>query len=230
MGALCLLPSAPPSCSCGGAGSPSRAPKPAGPAPFASYSGAAASGRRLQLVGRRRRAGLARGGERQGRKGDGAEFFGDDGVVEDMDGYLNYLSLEYDSVWDTKPSCSNRKFLNLQGASLGTIFLSGTVVIAGSWLPIHSVVITAGVSFVICGMVVHISLFLPQLGVPVWGGGDGDGALEMAVTIIFNALLLVFMVKLFFAMFQMKLVVIVFYLVVLIFAMSFSAGRRESSF
>ncbi|KAF5767205.1 hypothetical protein HanRHA438_Chr14g0631621 [Helianthus annuus] len=22
-----------------------------------------------------------------------------------MDGYLNYLSLEYDSVWDTKPSC-----------------------------------------------------------------------------------------------------------------------------
>nr|AAX95647.1 hypothetical protein [Oryza sativa Japonica Group]ABF98405.1 hypothetical protein LOC_Os03g49450 [Oryza sativa Japonica Group] len=47
--------------------------------------------------------------ERGGGKGDGgasggAEFFGEDGVVEDMDGYLNYLSLEYDSVWDTKPS------------------------------------------------------------------------------------------------------------------------------
>lgn len=28
----------------------------------------------------------------------------EDGVGEDMDGYMNYLSLEYDSVWDTKPS------------------------------------------------------------------------------------------------------------------------------
>uniref|UniRef100_A0A804M2F2 Uncharacterized protein n=1 Tax=Zea mays TaxID=4577 RepID=A0A804M2F2_MAIZE len=36
--------------------------------------------------------------------------------------------------------------------------------------------------------------------------------LEVAITIIFDALLLVFMVKLFFAMFQMKLVVILFYL------------------
>ena len=31
-------------------------------------------------------------------------FLDEQGVVEDMDGYLNYLSLEYDSVWDTKPS------------------------------------------------------------------------------------------------------------------------------
>lgn len=31
-------------------------------------------------------------------------FMGDDGVIQDMDGYLNHLSLEYDSVWDTKPS------------------------------------------------------------------------------------------------------------------------------
>lgn len=31
-------------------------------------------------------------------------FFDENGAVEDMDGYLNYLSLEYDSVWDTKPS------------------------------------------------------------------------------------------------------------------------------
>ncbi|PNX75659.1 hypothetical protein L195_g016534 [Trifolium pratense] len=29
-------------------------------------------------------------------------------VVDDMDGYLNNLSLEYESVWDTKPSCSTR--------------------------------------------------------------------------------------------------------------------------
>nr|AAX95649.1 hypothetical protein [Oryza sativa Japonica Group] len=53
--------------------------------------------------------------------------------------------------------------------------------------------------------------------------------LEVAITIIFDALLLVFMVKLFFAMFQMKLVVILFYLVILLFAMAFS-GRAPSSF
>lgn len=33
-----------------------------------------------------------------------SRFLNEDGVVEDMDGYLNYLSLEYDSVWDTKPA------------------------------------------------------------------------------------------------------------------------------
>jgi hypothetical protein len=43
------------------------------------------------------------GGEKGGKSG-GAEFFREDGVVDDMDGYLNYLSLEYDSVWDTKPA------------------------------------------------------------------------------------------------------------------------------
>ncbi|GKE45996.1 hypothetical protein Tco_1473280, partial [Tanacetum coccineum] len=32
------------------------------------------------------------------------KYLDEDGVVEDMDGYMNYLSLEYDSVWDTKPS------------------------------------------------------------------------------------------------------------------------------
>lgn len=32
------------------------------------------------------------------------QFLDENGVVDDMDGYLNYLSLEYDSVWDTKPS------------------------------------------------------------------------------------------------------------------------------
>ena len=31
-------------------------------------------------------------------------FLDENGGVDDMDGYLNYLSLEYDSVWDTKPS------------------------------------------------------------------------------------------------------------------------------
>ena len=31
-------------------------------------------------------------------------FMDENGAVDDMDGYLNHLSLEYDSVWDTKPS------------------------------------------------------------------------------------------------------------------------------
>jgi len=33
-----------------------------------------------------------------------SRFLDENGVVDDMDGYLNYLSLEYDSVWDTKTS------------------------------------------------------------------------------------------------------------------------------
>uniref|UniRef100_A0A0E0KHW1 DUF6737 domain-containing protein n=1 Tax=Oryza punctata TaxID=4537 RepID=A0A0E0KHW1_ORYPU len=148
MGALCLLPSTPPCCSCGAAGgSPSRTPRLArAAAPFASSSssssGAASSGGGLQLACRRRRAGVARvgGGKGDGGASGGAEFFGEDGVVEDMDGYLNYLSLEYDSVWDTKPSWCQP----------WTILLSGAVAIVGSWLPIHSVVITGGVSFAIC--------------------------------------------------------------------------------
>jgi hypothetical protein len=66
----------------------------------------------------------------------------------------------------------------------------------------------------------------------VWiscGGEIYMEPLEVAITIIFDALLLVFMVKLFFALFQMKLVVILFYLVILLFAMAF-AGRTSSSF
>lgn len=33
-----------------------------------------------------------------------SRFLDENGVVDDMDGYLNYLSLEYDSVWDTRTS------------------------------------------------------------------------------------------------------------------------------
>ncbi|KAI4995894.1 hypothetical protein ZWY2020_037982 [Hordeum vulgare] len=42
-------------------------------------------------------------GEKEGKNGR-AEFFQKDGVVDDMDRYLNYLSLEYESVWDTNPA------------------------------------------------------------------------------------------------------------------------------
>ncbi|KAL6893717.1 hypothetical protein ACP4OV_007815 [Aristida adscensionis] len=138
MGALCLVPATPPSCSCGAGAAPGPGPRrlaatPPSPAP------------RLQLAaGRRRRAGVARvgggGGEGDGGKGGEAAFFGEDGVVEDMDGYLNYLSLEYDSVWDTKPAWCQP----------WTILLSGTLAVACSWVLLQSVVLTAGVSFVIC--------------------------------------------------------------------------------
>ncbi|KAK6937543.1 Protein of unknown function DUF6737 [Dillenia turbinata] len=67
-------------------------------------------------------------------------FLDEDGVVKDMDGYLNYLSLEYDSVWDTKPSWCQP----------WTITLTGIFAIAGSWIVLQSVAVTAIVSFLIC--------------------------------------------------------------------------------
>lgn len=66
-------------------------------------------------------------------------FFDENGVVEDMDSYLNYLSLEYDSVWDTKPSWCQP----------WTITLTGTVIISLSWLILHSAVATAVVMTII---------------------------------------------------------------------------------
>ncbi|XP_009598934.1 uncharacterized protein [Nicotiana tomentosiformis] len=66
-------------------------------------------------------------------------FFDENGVVEDMDSYLNYLSLEYDSVWDTKPSWCQP----------WTITLTGAVIISLSWLILHSAVATAVVMTII---------------------------------------------------------------------------------
>lgn len=57
----------------------------------------------------------------------------ENGVVGDMEGYLNSLSLEYDSVWDTKP----------YWCQPWTIVLTGTSVIACSWIILHSVIVTA---------------------------------------------------------------------------------------
>ncbi|KAK6239188.1 hypothetical protein QUC31_004657 [Theobroma cacao] len=67
-------------------------------------------------------------------------FLDENGVVEDMDGYLNYLSLEYDSVWDTKPSWCQP----------WTITLTGMLVVASSWLILHSVLVTALATVGIC--------------------------------------------------------------------------------
>ncbi|XXG83050.1 hypothetical protein AAC387_Pa10g0903 [Persea americana] len=57
-----------------------------------------------------------------------------------MDGYLNCLSLKYDSVWVTKPSWCQP----------WTISLTGVLVIASSWLFVHSVVVTMIVLTLIC--------------------------------------------------------------------------------
>ncbi|XWS31564.1 hypothetical protein CRYUN_Cryun23aG0087100 [Craigia yunnanensis] len=67
-------------------------------------------------------------------------FLDENGVVEDMDGYLNNLSLEYDSVWDTKPSWCQP----------WTITLTGLLVIASSWLILHSILVTAVATLGIC--------------------------------------------------------------------------------
>ncbi|KAL5561687.1 hypothetical protein UlMin_031434 [Ulmus minor] len=69
----------------------------------------------------------------------GSEFLDENGVVDDMDGYLNYLSLEYDSVWDTKPSWCQP----------WTISLTGVSAIAFSWLIFQSIVFTTLVSLLI---------------------------------------------------------------------------------
>lgn len=67
-------------------------------------------------------------------------FMDEKGVVNDMEGYLNSLSLEYDSVWDTKPSWCQP----------WTITLTGVSVIACSWLVLHSIVVTVLASSLIC--------------------------------------------------------------------------------
>ncbi|XP_039840457.1 uncharacterized protein LOC120700292 isoform X2 [Panicum virgatum] len=53
--------------------------------------------------------------------------------------------------------------------------------------------------------------------------------MEALLTLLFNALLLVFVVKLFFALFHMKLVVILLYIAVLLFAMALT-GRFPASY
>ncbi|KAG0487267.1 hypothetical protein HPP92_009362 [Vanilla planifolia] len=70
---------------------------------------------------------------------DESSLLEEDAAVNDMDSYLSHLSLEYDSVWDTKPVWCQP----------WTISLTGVMVIAFSWLLLHSVVISGGVAFLI---------------------------------------------------------------------------------
>ncbi|CAA7404131.1 unnamed protein product [Spirodela intermedia] len=83
------------------------------------------------------RVGTGKGGE---PAGDESQFLDEEGVVNDMDGYLNYLSLEYDSIWDTKPSWCQP----------WTILLTGALAIGCSWVFVHSLILTAVVSSLIC--------------------------------------------------------------------------------
>ncbi|XP_073021553.1 uncharacterized protein [Primulina eburnea] len=69
-----------------------------------------------------------------------SSFLDENGVVQDMDGYLNYLSLEYDSVWDTKPSWCQP----------WTIALTGIGIITCSWLVLHSLIVSGLVGAFIC--------------------------------------------------------------------------------
>ncbi|XP_073290721.1 uncharacterized protein [Primulina huaijiensis] len=69
-----------------------------------------------------------------------SSFLDENGVVQDMDGYLNYLSLEYDSVWDTKPSWCQP----------WTIALTGIGIITCSWFVLHSLIVSGLVGALIC--------------------------------------------------------------------------------
>ncbi|CAL0310348.1 unnamed protein product [Lupinus luteus] len=62
-----------------------------------------------------------------------------DGFVDDMEGYLHNLSLEYDSVWDTKPSWCQPWTITLTGVSLITI----------TWFILKSVLVTSLISLLI---------------------------------------------------------------------------------
>ncbi|RYR51467.1 hypothetical protein Ahy_A06g026483 isoform A [Arachis hypogaea] len=76
-----------------------------------------------------------------------ALFLEENGAVDDMDGYLNQLSLEYDSVWDTKPSWCQPWTITLTGVSLVNFAFSASY---------FTRIITN------TRMVVHLPLFLPQ--------------------------------------------------------------------
>ncbi|XP_006288757.2 uncharacterized protein LOC17883883 [Capsella rubella] len=71
------------------------------------------------------------GGNR--REPKDSRFVDENGVVDDMEGFLDNLSLEYDSVWDTKPSWCQP----------WTIMLTGVSIVACSWLILHSIVVSS---------------------------------------------------------------------------------------
>ncbi|KAL1225112.1 hypothetical protein V5N11_033526 [Cardamine amara subsp. amara] len=71
------------------------------------------------------------GGNR--REPKDSRFVDENGLADDMEGYLDDLSLEYDSVWDTKPSWCQP----------WTITLTGVSIVACSWAILHSVLVSS---------------------------------------------------------------------------------------
>lgn len=63
----------------------------------------------------------------------------DEGVVKDMERYLNELSVEYENVWDTKPAWCQP----------WTIVLTGVTGISLSWLVIKSTIVTGMVTVLV---------------------------------------------------------------------------------
>ncbi|KAL2633817.1 hypothetical protein R1flu_005296 [Riccia fluitans] len=86
--------------------------------------------------GERRNGAVVRAeGENWGRESNRDE----DGVIKDMEVYLDDLSLEYESVWDTKPAWCQP----------WTILTTGLAVVGGSWLSFQNIFVTGCVGFVI---------------------------------------------------------------------------------
>ncbi|CAN7023246.1 unnamed protein product [Brassica oleracea var. botrytis] len=67
------------------------------------------------------------------REENDSRFVDENGAVDDMEGYLDNLSLEYDSVWDTKPSWCQP----------WTIMVTGLSIVTCSWLILHSVLVSS---------------------------------------------------------------------------------------
>ncbi|CAM6099834.1 unnamed protein product [Calypogeia fissa] len=91
------------------------------------------------------------GAVRASRRGD--DNRDDAGVIKDMEMYLDDLSLEYDSVWDTKPAWCQP----------WTIVGTGMGVIAASWLPFHNAFVSGGVTLLI-GLWWYSFLYMYPLG------------------------------------------------------------------
>eukprot|EP00246_Nothoceros_aenigmaticus_P012631 TRINITY_DN4015_c0_g1_i1.p1 TRINITY_DN4015_c0_g1~~TRINITY_DN4015_c0_g1_i1.p1 ORF type:complete len:190 (-),score=16.99 TRINITY_DN4015_c0_g1_i1:238-807(-) len=72
------------------------------------------------------------------KRGDGSNI-DDEGVIRDMERYLEDLSLEYDSVWDTKPAWCQP----------WSILLTGSLAIIGSWALLKTPLVTGALSLVI---------------------------------------------------------------------------------
>lgn len=92
---------------------------------------------KFELQNKRVRAGTTTT-RRAGGNGGGSDideesrFLEQDGSIRDMDGYLNHLSLEYESVWDTKPAWCQP----------WTICLTGVIATSGSWIIFQSIALT----------------------------------------------------------------------------------------